>query len=123
MRGHEKIIEVRMQGLKPQGWVHVDVSRTSDQAWLLGSVDGRNYNEVSPGVPMSLYVCLSPSESSLTADWSWSVGLKLQVDGDDEVRVAAAHEKIVAAGAARVVSTCTLHRYDVRVWDSGRVWK
>ena len=114
MRGHERIIAARMQGMKPAGWVMVDVGLRSDQNMLCRT----NGMEVAPGVPLNPYVCLSPAESARTADWAWAIGLRVQVDGDDLPRVEAAHERICAAGAARVVSSCVLSRDDVRVFDS-----
>jgi hypothetical protein len=116
MRGHERIIAARMKGLKPAGWVMVDVGLRSDQAMLLKM----NGIDASPGVPLTPYVCLGPAESARTADWGWLIGLKVQVDGDDLPRVEAAHERICAAGAARVVSSCVLSRDDVRVFDYTR---
>lgn len=114
MRGQERIIAVRMKGVKPAGWIMVDVATNSDQEFLLQW----NGQEASPGKPFNPCVCLSPHESARTADWSWCIGLKIQVDGNDLPRVEAAHERIVAAGAARVVSSCVLSRDDVRVFDS-----
>lgn len=101
MRGHEPIIKARQRGYKPAKWVWVDVG--SDTGWqsLLAAYSGA---EIAPGVPGSTYVRLDQSESARMADWSWTVGLKIHVDGDDEARVMAAVEGIRAAGAARVVS-------------------
>ena len=101
MRGHEAIVKARRRGYKPAKWVWVDVG--SNTAWqsLLGRYSG---SEVAPGVPDKTYVCLEPFESSRTADWSWAVGLKVHVDGDDEARLMAAAEGIKAAGAVRVVA-------------------
>jgi hypothetical protein len=114
MKGQERIIKARLKGLKPAGWVMVDVSLRTDQAWLLA----RNGAEVVEGLPVSPYVCLEPHESARTADWSWCIGLKIQVDGNDLARVGMAHERLQAAGAARVVSSCVLSEDLVVVKDS-----
>jgi hypothetical protein len=114
MKGQERIIKARLKGLKPAGWVMVDVSLRTDQVWLLA----RNGQEVVEGLPVIPYVCLEPHESARTADWSWCIGLRIQVDGNDLARVAAAHERIKAAGAARVVSTCAVSEYNVQMLDS-----
>lgn len=101
MKGHEPIIKARKRGYKPAKWVWVDVGM--DPAWQ-SSLSCYSGAEIAPGIPGATYVCLEPCESSRTADWSWTVGLKIHVDGDDEARVMAAVEGIRAAGAARVVS-------------------
>lgn len=114
MKGQDRIIKARLKGLKPAGWVMVDVSLRTDQAWLLS----RNGQEVVDGLPVSPYVCLEPHESARTADWSWCIGLKVQVDGNDPIRVDAAFERIFAAGASEVVSSCVLSEDRVLVNDS-----
>lgn len=101
MRGHEAIVKARRRGYKPAKWVWVDVGSSTAWQTLLGRYSG---SEIAPGIPAATYVCLDPAESSRTADWSWAIGLKVQVDGDDEARVMAAAEGIKAAGAARVVA-------------------
>lgn len=101
MRGHEVIIATRLRGWKPAKWVVVDVGRDAAwQAWLLRG----SGLEIAPGLPSTTYVCLSPSESTRLADWAWAIGLKVQVDGDDEARVMAACEGLRSAGAKRVVA-------------------
>lgn len=116
MRGQERIINARLKGYKPAGWVMIDVGLHTDQNWLL-SLNGR---EVMEGMPLTPYVCLGPGESARTADWSWCVGLRVQVDGDDPVRVRIAHERIKAAGAERVVSSCAKGEDDVMLLDSAK---
>lgn len=101
MRGHEAIIAIRKRGLKPAKWVWVDVgTNTAWQAFLLKT----SGVELSPHMPASTYVCLAPGESTRLADWGWTVGLKIMVEGDDEARVMAAAEGIKAARASRVVA-------------------
>ncbi len=101
MRGHEPIIKARIRGYKPAKWVWVDVG--SDAGWqaFLAAYSGA---EIAPGSPGSTYVRLDPSESARMADWSWTVGLKIMVDGTDEARVMAAADGIRSAGADRVVA-------------------
>lgn len=114
MHGHERIIKARLRGVRPAGWVMVDVSLSSDQPMLLAM----NGQEARPGKPFHPQVCLPVHESARTADWSWCIGLKVQVDGNDLPRVLAAHERIQAAGAVRVVSSCVLGRDNVQVFDT-----
>ncbi len=101
MRGHEAIIAARLRGWKPAKWVVVDVGRDATwHDWLLKW----SGIEIAPHLPSTTYVCLAPSDSTRLADWGWAIGLKVQVDGDDEARVMAACECLRAAGAARVVA-------------------
>lgn len=111
MKGREAIIEARTKGYKPSGMVFVDVGQSvAWQAFLMGE----NITESFPGrvtmlndtTPLHPHVCLAPGESARTADWSWCIGLKIEVNGTDPVRVMAAAERIKAAGAARVIATC-----------------
>ena len=120
MKGHQRIIEARMKGVKPARFVFVDVCLRSNQEWLAEFFSGQ---EKCPGYPMGDAVFLEQQESALLADWSWCVGLKIQVDGDDLPRVEAAHHAISRAGAARVVSSCVLSRDDIRYFDTDGVWK
>lgn len=103
MRGHEQILEARERGYKPTGWVWVDVGQNTGWQKFLLEGNSMMLNDTTPLHPQ---VCLAPNESARTADWTWCIGLMVQVDGDDPVRVMAAHERIAAAGAARVFSTC-----------------
>lgn len=103
MKGHEAIIEARTRGYKPSSMVFVDVGQSvAWQSFLTGAKTGM-LDDVNPINP---HVCLAPNESARTADWSWCIGLRIQVDGDDQVRVMAAHERILKAGASRVIATC-----------------
>lgn len=113
MIGLDRLIKARSQGFKPAGWVSVDVGSIGYQSMLRQEIpcDGGTARmlalwSVAADKPGALYVLAHPGESVRMADWAWCIGLRVQVDGDDPVRVAAAHERIVAAGAERVVSTC-----------------
>lgn len=103
MKGQEQILEARHRGLKPSVMVFVDVGQNTGWQSFLLEQNARMLNDTEP---MNPHVCLSPTESARTADWSWCIGLRIQLDGDDQVRVMAAHERILASGAERVVSTC-----------------
>ena len=103
MKGHEAIIEARTRGYKPSSMVFVDVGRSVAWQSFLTSAKTGMLDDVNPINP---HVCLAPNESARTADWSWCIGLRIQLDGTDPVRVMAAFERIKAAGAARVIATC-----------------
>lgn len=103
MKGQEQILEARHRGMKPSTMVFVDVGQhTGWQEFLLGQ-NGRMITDTKPAKP---HVCLAPTESARTADWSWCIGLVIEVNGTDQVRVMAAFERIKAAGAQRVIATC-----------------
>lgn len=112
MIGLDRLIKARSRGFKPAGWVSVDVGSIGYQSMLRQTVNADGVPRmlalwsVETDKPGALYVLAHPGESVRMADWAWCIGLRVQVDGDDPVRVAAAHERIVAAGAERVVSTC-----------------
>lgn len=122
--GLDRIIKARMQGYRPAGWVHIDVSMTTAAQVLLRTTIGAagqrttlaeaDVGENLPGTP---YVLVPPEQSTRMADWGWCVGLCVQVDGDDIARVASAHERIAAAGAERVVSSAVVG-HQVHVIDS-----
>ena len=112
MIGLDRLIKARSRGFKPAGWVSVDVGSIGYQSMLRQDLpcDGAPRMlvlwSVAADKPGTLYVLAHPGDSVRMADWAWCIGLRVQIDGDDPVRVAAAHERIVAAGAERVVSTC-----------------
>ena len=114
MIGLSRLIKARQQGYKPAGWVWVDVGSIGYQRLLRTPLmDGKTPRmialwDISDENPGGLHVLAHPGESVRLADWSWCIGLKVQVDGDDPVRVEAAHERIRAAGAERVVSSCAV---------------
>ena len=104
MRGHERIIEARMQGAKPDCAVWVDVG---SDVWFQdlqhGIVSGRR--RWVQGCKEA-NVTVAPGESTRTADWSWCIGLRVQITGDDYARVMSAVERIRAAGAVLVGAAC-----------------
>lgn len=109
MRGHEQIIEARLRGYKPAKAIFVDVGQSVKwQQFLAGEIGipGQRVTMLNDTTPLNAHVMLSPSESARTADWSWCVGLVIEVNGTDPVRVMAAFERIKAAGARRVIATC-----------------
>jgi hypothetical protein len=103
MKGQEQILEARHRGMKPSTMVFVDVGQHTGWQKFLLEQNARMLNDTEP---MNPHVCLAPTESARTADWSWCVGLRIQLDGTDPVRVMAAFERIKAAGAERVIATC-----------------
>lgn len=103
MKGHEAIIEARTRGYKPSGVVFVDVGQSV--AWQAFLIEN-NGTMITDTKPMKPHVCLAPNESARTADWSWCIGMVIEVNGTDSVRVMAAAERIKAAGAKRVIATC-----------------
>jgi len=104
MKGHEQIIEARMKGMKPETIVFVEVGQSLKQHAEMVEHARRSsaceYGEGRPGCPM---VFLEPHESARTADWSWAIGLRVNVSGDDQARVDAACDRIEAAGASLVL--------------------
>lgn len=105
MRGHERIIRARNGGSKPSTWVFVDVRKNVENEVIAKCMDIDPEMCLSPGVPLHPHVIVPFRESTRFADWSWAIGLKIQIDGDDEARVMAAHEEVVKSGALIVVSS------------------
>jgi hypothetical protein len=103
MKGHEGILKARGRGYRPAG--HITVYVGQDARWQRYLLEC-NELMITEEIPMHPQVCLMPNESARTADWFWCQGLIILVEGDDEVRVMAAHDRIVAAGAKRVISSC-----------------
>jgi hypothetical protein len=90
MKGQEQILEARHRGLKPSTMVFVDVGQHTGWQKFLLEQNARMLNDTEP---MNPHVCLAPTESARTADWSWCVGLRI-------------HERILKAGASHVIATC-----------------
>ena len=119
MRGHEQIIEARMQGYKPASPVSVDVGQSTRwQSFLSGEMPAGRVTMLHDSKPLHPRVMLSPGESARTADWSWCRGLSIDIDGDDPVRVQAAADRIIAAGAVRVLATCDGQAFPFIDWSA-----
>ena len=112
--GLDRIVEARKRGYKPASMVVVDVGLTlAYQAFLRSEVTMPDRItacmatvDLMDDVPLATpYVLIDPAQSVRLMDWSWCVGLSINIDGDDEARVMAAHEKAVAAGARLVFSS------------------
>jgi hypothetical protein len=108
--GIDQIIRARKSGYKP-AHVFVDVSASVDPQWPAREAINGPAGEVVPlwNVPSertmeSAYVYVSPLESTRTMDWSWCIGLRLTIRGDEEGRIKSAFERAQMAKAAHVLA-------------------
>lgn len=96
MRGHEQIIEMRMDGLAPS-CVFID---DFDLNWDMANA---KYSDEED----SNVVCVH-GDNPRTLDLSFLVGLDVRITSDSERRSKALFEKAVASGAKTVASySCT----------------
>lgn len=108
--GIDRIISARIRGYKPEH-VFVDVSSTVEPQWPARAVINGPAGEritlwdVPSSQPQgSAYVYVSPVESTRTMDWSWCIGLRLTIRGDEEGRIRSAFERAQMAKAAHVLA-------------------
>jgi hypothetical protein len=108
--GIDRIVAARMDGYKPDH-VFVDVSSTIEPQWpargMINGVAGEHLQMCqvpSQRTLESAYVYVSPAESTRTMDWSWCIGLRLTIRGDEEGRIRSAFERAQMAKAAHVLA-------------------
>jgi 2-keto-3-deoxy-L-rhamnonate aldolase RhmA len=94
MRGHEKLIEMRREGLRPVGGIYLDTNPSNDY-W------SRHWTEHSMS---TAFVDIEPRENIEKLDIRFVTGLDVVVVGENESRVMRIGLKVFDAGAAKVLA-------------------
>jgi len=115
MKGLDRLLSVRMGGLKPR-WVWVDTD-----------VEPMNLSEPIGNVDMGtleVHLQLEPKENPRLLDLRALKGLNVHVSGPDRDRTMGVRDAAIAAGAGRVIATVYGERLETNeITDTmGVVW-
>lgn len=94
MRGHRALVEMRRSGQKPHvAFIDCDAGPRALPAWA-------QWQETTPGVAD---IDIEAAESLLRIDWRPFIGMVVHVTGTNGARVRGVKDRLVEAGAKRVI--------------------